>query len=375
MHIRSPGVLRIAGCDLGKASASFALGEVDERGTARMLRGETTVHEGAPLEVFSEWYRRHGLASYDALGVTGIHADRIAAPAVTGLPEDACLEAALSLPEVPTGPLNAISIGARGYAVLSRDRDGRFQYLENDKCSSGTGETMVKVAARFGLTLAEADRLATAAEQVIPITARCSVFAKSEMTHFANQGRPKDALFRGYFGSIATYVAALLARVKVDGPVLVLGGGVRIQALVAALREVLGDVLVVPPHPQQFEARGALLLAADQAWAEPLPPLPEDPNILSRRKDARIVTLEPASNFAHQVRRMATKPVDPEAATHPSILGIDLGSTGSKAALVSLSDGEMVLDAYDHTRGNPVDATRRLIEALLSRVDPDVRAI
>jgi activator of 2-hydroxyglutaryl-CoA dehydratase/predicted nucleotide-binding protein (sugar kinase/HSP70/actin superfamily) len=370
-----PRVLRVAGCDLGKASASFAIGEVDAQGVLQLHSSDTVMHGGKPLEVFSEWYRREGVASCVALGVTGVHADRVGAPAVTGLPEDACLQAALGQPGVPKGSLNAISIGARGYAVLSRNRDGRFQYLENDKCSSGTGETMVKVAARFGLTLAEADRLASAAQELIPITARCSVFAKSEMTHFANQGRPTDALFRGYFGSIATYVTALLARVKVDGPVLVLGGGARIEALVTALRELLGDALVLPDDPQQFEARGALFLAAEQARAEALPPLPPDPTALAHRKETRIVTLEPASSWSHQVRRLAAPSVDPKAASRPSVLGIDLGSTGSKAALVSLSDGQMVLDAYDRTRGNPVDATRRLIEALLSQAAPDVRAV
>ena len=75
-----------------------------------------------------------------------------------------------------------------------RDARGLITFHENEKCSSGTGETMVRLARRLGLEIEEADRLASRATDAIPITARCSVFAKSELTHFANQGRPLDAL-------------------------------------------------------------------------------------------------------------------------------------------------------------------------------------
>jgi len=164
--------------------------------------------DGQALDAFREWYLRENVASCAALGATGLHADELVAPVVAGLPEDACLQAAL--PHVlEDGPLNIVSIGGRGYAVLARSADGRFQFLQNDKCSSGTGETMVKIAGRFGLSIEEADRLALAAGESIPITARCSVFAKSEMTHFGNQGRSADDLFNGYFKSVANYVAAL----------------------------------------------------------------------------------------------------------------------------------------------------------------------
>src|SRR3990172_5219250 len=116
----------------------------------------------------------------------------------------------------------------------------RYQYLENDKCSSGTGENIQEIAGRFGLTIDEADELARAATGMIPITARCSVFAKSEMTHFANQGKPTADLLRRYFASVARNARALLARNQVDGPVYLIGGGARIASLRLALEEILG---------------------------------------------------------------------------------------------------------------------------------------
>jgi hypothetical protein len=193
---------RIAGCDLGKASSSFAIASVGDGGEVVIEDVQYLLHEGKPLELFREWYREKDVASCAALGATGIYADELTDPVLT-LPEDSCQEAALELQSGLEDSLNLVSIGARGYGILSRkpggsERPGRnggapsftYQYLENDKCSSGTGENIKKIAGRFGLSIEEADALAQSAPDGIPITARCSVFAKSEMTHFANQGKP-----------------------------------------------------------------------------------------------------------------------------------------------------------------------------------------
>jgi hypothetical protein len=201
-------MIRVAAADLGKSSAKLVVGRFD--GRLVVESSELVEHQGQAFEAFSAWYRAQRLHQTAALAVTGLYADELCEPALAGLPEDACLEAALAHRPDLTGPFNLASVGARGYAAASRDAEGSFSFVENDKCSSGTGETMIKTAARFGLTLAEADALALSAERAIAITARCSVFAKSEMTHFGNQGEPRDALFLGYFDSIARYVAALL---------------------------------------------------------------------------------------------------------------------------------------------------------------------
>ncbi len=366
---------RVAGCDLGKATAKLVVGRLDSGGRLTIESCETVPHEGRPMDVFREWYARAEISRCDALGATGLHADELTEPVVAGLPEDACLQAALARRPELDGPLNVVSVGARGYAVLVRDADGRVHYLENDKCSSGTGETMVKIAGRFGLSIGEADELARSADTSIPITARCSVFAKSEMTHFGNQGRPADALFRGYFGSVAAYVAALLERARVAGPVIAVGGAARIESFVDALSEAVGEPVRVLDDPQGLEALGALLLAGEQLEGGALDPLPDDPGSLIRPKAHRFRVLEPASKHAHRVRRMEAPPVPPGAERDPVVLGLDLGSTGSKAVLTSIRSGEPVLDLYDRTRGNPVQAAQRLVAALLERTTPDVRAV
>ena len=224
---------RVAGCDLGKASASFVLARVADDGSVVVEDVEYALHDGKVLDRFERWYRDKDVAACAALAATGVYAAELGDP-VFVLPEDSCQEAALEIEPGLEESLNLVSIGARGYGVLSRrpstsSRNGSrpsaiYQYLENDKCSSGTGENIQRIAGRFGLTIEEADELALAADNGIPITARCSVFAKSEMTHFANQGQPRGDLFKGYFASVARNTRALLARNEVEGPVYLIGG-------------------------------------------------------------------------------------------------------------------------------------------------------
>ena len=360
---------RIAGCDLGQATARFVVGVVNG-GSVRIDSSEVVSHDGRPLEAFRAWYRRADVASCAALGATGVFADEVVAPASGELPEDACLEAAL--PHLPPGPLNLVRVGARGYSALSRGEDGRVQHVGNEKCSAGTGETMLKLAARFGLTLDEADRAAGRVTRSIPITARCSVFAKSEMTHYGNQGKPAAELFRGYFESVAGYVAALLGRIQVPGPVYLTGGGARLAAFVRALGEATRAPIVVPAEAQLLESLGALRLAAE---GTPPDRLPDDPDALLRPRQRRFEVLAPARLHASRVTRMEAPCTAAGAERAPAVLGLDLGSTGSKAALVSLETGEVLLDVYDRTRGNPVEAQRRLLATLAERGPLDVRAV
>ncbi len=362
---------RIAACDLGKASARFVTATADEAGL-HIDDVDIVAHDGNPLAAFQSWYERRRISECAGLGATGLFSADLLDP-VARFPEDSCQEAELAAgPGYPDG-LNLISIGARGYGVLTRRRrdDGEWQvqYLENEKCSSGTGENMVKIAGRFGLDLAEADRLAATATAAIPITARCSVFAKSEMTHYGNQGKPAADLFAGYFSSVARNASGLLARNRVPGPVYLIGGCARLATFTEALARHIGAPVTVPESFASFEASGAVRLVAEHAPVV----LPATAEPLIGRRTNRFTVLPPADRFRDRVTRLSAAP--PVEDREPTVLGLDLGSTGAKAVLTSLVDGEPRFDVYDRTRGNPVDAARRLVRAILDHGAADVRAI
>jgi activator of 2-hydroxyglutaryl-CoA dehydratase/predicted nucleotide-binding protein (sugar kinase/HSP70/actin superfamily) len=378
---------RIAGCDLGKASASFVIASLRDDGGVVIEDTQYLLHEGKPFEAFDHWYREKEVAGCAALAATGTYADDLTEPIMI-LPEDSCQEAALEMQPELADALNLVSVGARGYGVLSRRPLGAsascgngsgspylYQYLENDKCSSGAGENIQRMAGRFGLSVEDADALALSAEDGIPITARCSVFAKSEMTHFANQGKPTSDLFKGYFASVARNTRALLARNQVDGPVYLIGGCSRIRSFQKSFEELLGQEIRFPRHSLSFEAVGAAAIAGEEARRKPLRALPQNPGDVIQSREKRFSILEPAGRWKDRVTILPEEEAPRASLAQPAVLGLDLGSTGAKAVLTSLATGKPIVDAYDRTRGNPVDAARRLVKAILGRGTPDVRAI
>ncbi len=374
---------RFAGCDLGKATARFVIGSKTEDGRFVVENSQITTHDGNVFEIFKKWYKDNNVAQCRALTATGLYAPQLTEP-VQVYPEDICQEITLEAGNFPD-VLNLVNIGAGGYSVLTRSpapgKNGdqqavwQYQYMENEKCSSGAGENIQKIAERFGLNIEEADALALKAEKNIPITARCSVFAKSEMTHYANQGHPTADLFRGFFTSVARNACGLLSRNQVKGPVYLIGGCLRIQSFVQAFETDLGENVRIPENAEIFEAWGAARLAMTVAEAENLKPLPENPNDLILVKKNRFVVQKPAYHFKDQVTIIPEESGSDDWNQHPCVLGLDLGSTGAKAVLTSIETGKPLLDVYDSTRGNPVDAARRLIQAILHQGQPDIRAV
>ncbi|MDM8522764.1 BadF/BadG/BcrA/BcrD ATPase family protein [Desulfococcaceae bacterium HSG8] len=369
---------RFAGCDLGKATARFVIGSKTEDGRFVTENSHTVIHDGNVFEIFKKWYEDNNVAQCQALAATGLYAPQLRQP-VRVYPEDICQEITLEAGDFPDG-LNLVSIGAGGYGVLTRAaKNGngqaawQYQYMENEKCSSGAGENIRKITDRFGLSIEEADALALKAEKGIPITARCSVFAKSEMTHYANQGHPTPDLFRGFFTSVARNACGLLSRNRVKGPIYLIGGCLRIQSFVQAFETELGENVRIPENPEIFEAWGAASLAMTEA--ENLKPLPENPDDLIRVKKNRFVVQKPAHHFKDQVTIITGESESDDWKEHPCVLGLDLGSTGAKAVLTSVETGKPLMDVYDRTRGNPVDASRRLIRAILEQGQPDIRAV
>jgi len=362
---------RIAACDLGKATVRFVIAETDAAGDLTVVDRRVVRHDGDPVPAFRAWYVERGVHACRALGVTGVHGSQVGDPAAR-FPEDACQQAAIER-AVPSGSLNLVRVGARGYSVLSRTGEGpsaRYELLENDKCSSGTGENLLRILGRFGLTVGQADELAAGGEDIVPITARCSVFTKSEMTHHANQGKPAADLLRGYFAAMVQNTGALLARNRVEGPVYLIGGCADIASFRRAFTRRLGEEVQRPPDHDVFEAIGAAVLAGGLHGL-----LPHDPDDLLVPAPRRFQALPPAREASHRVQRLEPNPPPGDWSERPVVLGLDLGSTGAKAALVSADDGELVLDVYDRTRGNPVDAARRLVQGILDRCAPDVRAV
>ena len=111
------------------------------------------------------------------------------------------------------GAAAVIDIGAHGFSVLTLDPDGPGTYRENPRCSQGTGNFLRQLVERFGLTPEEADAIAAGSEAA-PLSGRCPVILKTDMTHLANRGEDRSRILAGLFEAICDNVGVL---VKADG--------------------------------------------------------------------------------------------------------------------------------------------------------------
>jgi activator of 2-hydroxyglutaryl-CoA dehydratase/predicted nucleotide-binding protein (sugar kinase/HSP70/actin superfamily) len=357
-----PALRLVLGVDLGKVTTCVAVGMIDGDGHLTVEQAHAERHLGEPLRPFFEVYRSLDPSAIAAVIATGAFGDRLAAPALGGLPEEIALERAAELLEGAHGPLNVVRIGGSGYSVLTRAADGRVEYETNERCSAGTGETVEGLCSRLGCTLDEAITLAATADDGIAVTSRCAVFAKSELTHFANQGEDHGRLFRGLFESVARNVHALYDRVKVDGPVVLVGHGALIGPLAEAFAALADAPVRVSDQAGVYEALGALQAAARQDRDEAVWPV--DPSALVVERRGRIRSLIPAESGPGAVVRLAV-PAAAARLTGFVVLGLDIGSTGSKAVLYDATSEAAVADVYRRTDGNPVEAAKRLVEELL----------
>jgi predicted CoA-substrate-specific enzyme activase len=249
-----------------------------------------------------------------------------------------------------------VDIGAHGFSVLLLEPDGRDVYRENPRCSQGTGNFLRQLVERFGLGPEEADALARGAEAA-PLSGRCPVILKTDMTHLANKGEDRARILAGLFDAICENVQVL---VKASGPrEVTLAGGVGQSARVRdhfraflarrgmRLREGGEEALYL-------DALGCAALAADR------PARPPALDALFRpAAHAALERLPPLGAALARVRRLPPPP--PDAGTGPLLLGLDVGSTGAKLVALDVGTGRAAWEAYGRTSGDPVGAAQALV--------------
>lgn len=317
------------------------------------LKGDASIarvaaHRGRVLEVLQELLAGTEFTDAEYFGVSG---------RLGHISEVAAIQRAIR--ETP-GNLDAIaSLGGESFLAYIL-ADGRIiNVLSHNKCAAGSGEFFVQQIGRMGLGIEEAIQRSFAGK-VVPLASRCSVHCKSDITHKLNRNEatPEDILHTLH-DSMANKVIALLEKGQRDlHRVLLIGGVAGNAAMIAALREKLpATELVVLPESTWFEAWGTALLTRDEA-------LHKSPHLAQQTNLSR---LPPLNLYQDRVQVIATQrwqaPPD-----QPIILGVDAGSTTTKAILLDPVTRAVVGSHYARTNGDPIAATRQCLHALVDAV-------
>ncbi len=267
----------------------------------------------------------------------------------------------------------------------------------NDKCASGTGATIDKCMIKVGMPSEETLDLHFNEENLHHVAAKCGVFAETDIVNLVKSGIPSDEIMCSLADAIVMQNLSVLTRGNtLRHKVLLLGGpntflpflqecwrkripetwnergydypkDVPIDELIpvpdnAALYAAYGAVMYgmhEPPDVGVYSGLDGLKRYINEGRKERLgesagPPLSSDEAELSQFLDA------------YQIPKFV-EPELPAGGTVKAVIGLDGGSTSSKAVLLG-EDGEVLMKSYALSKGNPIQDAKELLEDLRTRV-------
>ncbi len=158
---------------------------------------------------------------------------------------------------------NILDVGAQNAKAIRIDGRGRVvRFKMNDKCASGAGSFLERVAKGLELQLDEIGQLSLRSKDPQPISSICAVLAESEVINLVTTGYPVEDILMGTHLSISDRIVAQLRQVGVDGEITLTGGITRNVGMVKALEQKVGKPLNVSEDSEYAGAIGACLLAS-----------------------------------------------------------------------------------------------------------------
>lgn len=261
-----------------------------------------------------------------------------------------------------------VSLGGEDLVVYTIDKDKKIiNSFSGNKCASGTGEFFKQQLARMNMKLADVNCLDDHC-RVFKLSSRCSVFMKSDCTHRLNKGEAtKGDIVLSLSDVMAIKVIDFLKRARIHtGKVLLVGGVTQNKHIIRFIQQRLPEIeLIIPPQAPFFEAYGAALLAQKTGSV-----LPEIDRLFkeSRIQFKRFKNLKTAEKRVTYLPSQKGKVV----AGREYILGVDGGSTTTKACLIDIETNEVTASFYGRTHGDPVAALKNCLREIKKQIQNDI---
>ncbi len=261
-----------------------------------------------------------------------------------------------------------VSMGGEDLVVYTIDEQGKIiNNFSGNKCASGTGEFFKQQLARMDMKLEDVEQVPDDA-RVLSLSSRCSVFMKSDCTHRLNKSEAtKDDIVLSLSNVMAVKVVDFLKRAKVlSGSVLLAGGITRNRHILRFIKEQAPDIdFIVPPEASYFEALGAAILAR-KSGSDLL-----DQEHLLKPNKVGFGTLEDLKTVQDKVTYFEAHEGKVEAGKE-YILGVDGGSTTTKACLIDIETNEIVASHYGRTHGDPVKSLKNCLKEITDKVKAEI---
>ncbi|MBU1965032.1 MAG: activase, partial [Proteobacteria bacterium] len=359
--------LKSLGLCLGASNISLVHMEQELEGSAELLPHITAhsvhTHGGDAKSSLIQALKGIDIQSFDRIAATGRKFRRFVN--LTSIPEPEAVECAYAFVKPPDVDCPAVvSAGGETFMAYVLNRSGRItNVVTGNKCASGTGEFFLQQLRRMNVGLEEAAQWA-GVEKPYQVSGRCSVFCKSDCTHATNKGIPKPQVIAGLCKMMADKILELLKKVERRN-IMIIGGAAQNRMMIEYLHQEIPG-LIVPETASYLEALGAALWGLSHE-TDPFPGFAE----LFVTRATSFDSLPPLTDFADHVE-FKTMERDAIRSGDACVLGLDVGSTTTKAVLIRRADHALLASVYLRTNGDPVGASRRCYRSLLEQVQQKV---
>ena len=277
----------------------------------------------------------------------------------------------------------AIELGGEDAKIIYFE-GGNIEQRMNGVCAGGTGSFIDQMASLLQTDASGLNEYAKNYKALYTIAARCGVFAKSDIQPLINEGASKEDLSASIFQAVVNQTISGLACGKpIRGHVAFLGGPLHFlselkEAFIRTLK-LDDEHTIAPDHSHLFAAIGSALNSehdldipiqtmqqrlADHIQMDfevermqPLFASEDDYNEFTNRHNKDQVPMKELSSYHGK-----------------AFLGIDAGSTTTKAALVG-EDGTLLYSFYHNNEGDPLGTTISAIKDIYSRLPEDVEIV
>ena len=251
----------------------------------------------------------------------------------------------------------------------------------NDKCAGGTGSTIDKILGKIGLSHAAAAKINPKGLPPQQISAKCGVFANTDVVGLLKAGISKDEIFVSLCRAIVRQNLEVLVRgnILTDKVILLGGPNTYISAFAPIWREEISQAwktmgysplesdlekaITVPDESQYFAAIGAIFFARNSGHSEEYRAKHIDGKLINSilNKAQRSAKKNEGSGLVKNEKELESfkqkyffDRTELNLNSDNVFIGIDGGSTSSKIALIN-EEGELVYKDYVLSSGNPLD--------------------
>ncbi len=271
----------------------------------------------------------------------------------------------------------------------------------NDKCAGGTGAVIDKINAKLKIPAEELCNMGYAGLRLHPVAGKCGVFAETDINGLQKSGVPSDELMASLFESIIQQNISVLTRGNTLRPeVLLLGGpNTYIKGMQDCWKHNIPkiwqerkvkipegvnpeDLIKVPDNAQYFAAIGAVEFGKEEEehigvykgckdleYYINVGREEEKKKFMSGSSTGLSKSNDELEEFksAYSVEKFIPHSFKPGDVVR-GFIGIDGGSTSTKAALLS-PEREVLVKAYQLSKGNPIEDTIEILGKIRQQVE------